>query len=77
MKNKYVGSAAFQTNIETKKFLKSARRSLLKNQNNYPYLFVANIMDPVTITMIALNVYVMILMYSYIIEYISIISSIG
>ncbi len=40
------------------------KKNLLKNQNNYPYLFVANIMDPITITMIALNVYVMALMLS-------------
>ncbi len=40
------------------------KKSLLKNQNNYPYLFVANIMEPITINMIALNVYVMAIMFS-------------
>ena len=40
------------------------KKKIQKNQNNYPYLFVANIMDPITITMIALNVYVMALMLS-------------
>ena len=35
------------------------KKKTSENQNNYHYLFVANIMDPVTITMIALNVYVM------------------
>ena len=41
---------------------KIIKRKIQKNQNNYPYLFVANIMDPVTITMNVINVYVMALM---------------
>ena len=44
------GLITFLIDTGNKKFLKTIKRKIQKNQNNYPYLFVANIMDPVTIT---------------------------